>query len=283
MDTTTVAVTLLIRMTGLLLFVPDQGTDGRPTHILMPHTGMSMPAHVAQVGYRSATGAGCDEYWDRICYFNVTGYSVRMPASSASEPPAQLPAGAINLTNLVQRRVPRSYLDGAPPPDRVRSRITLPSGEVRAHCGLVDFTIAGAGFQPNHVVDWTVSDVALADGRLVLVRVPFSGEKPDTILNVVLTANQEFNLFVRQVPETERDHPAPEDPPALGDLAHHFHAFYDMLGVEDDPAKRPIPRVSGTVGHPRACPWFEAALARVEITPSPTTVNCMVASALPET
>jgi hypothetical protein len=282
MDTLTVSVTLLIRMSGLLLFVPDQGTDSRPTHILMPVTGASMPAHVAQVGYRSVTSAGCDEYWDGICYFNVTGYSVRMPASSTSEPPTQLP-GAINLTNFVQRRVPRRYLDSAPPPDRVRSRITLPSGEVRAQCALVDFTIAGASFQPNHVVDWTVSDVALADGRLVLVRVPFAGGKTDTILNAIPAADQSFDLFVRQVPETERHHPGPGDRPALGDRADHFHAFYDMLGVEPDPAKRPIPRVSGTLGHPRACPWLEAAVASVDIVPSPTTVNCMVAFALPET
>lgn len=286
MDTTTVAATLVIRLTGLLLFVPDQGTDGRPTHVLMPSSG-NLSAHVAQVGYRTQNSSGCDYYRNQICYFNVTGYYLEMPGSATGSGPGTLPAGALNLTDLSGHRVPRRFLGTTPPTDTVRSRITLPAGRVTGRCQLAEFGIGGSPVEVDQVVEWTVSDAVLPNGRLVLQRVPFNGGSPQTIVNVSVSANQRFELFVRQVPTTQQHHPGPGPGPVLGDLGDHMHAFYNLLGVPSDSSKRPIPRVTGTLGFPRACPWVPSTAlhgkALAEIFPSPTTVNCMVASALPET
>jgi len=136
----------------------------------------------------------------------------------------------------------------------------------------------------DNVVEWTISNVTLPQRRLVLERIPFRGGRPDTILSVPASANERFELFVRQVPVTEQHHPGSGGGPALGDLATHLNAFYDLLGVAPNPSARPIPDVSATVGFPNACAWVEKMTQRVGIMihPSPTTVNCMVASALPE-
>jgi hypothetical protein len=305
MDTVMVMATLVIRMTGLLLFVPDQGMDGRPTHVLMPAS-TNIPDHVAQVGFRSPNGAGCDEYdpFYGICYFDMTGYSLRIPDGSPSASGAPMPSGAFNVTGAVNRRVPRSFLGDAPPRDRVRARVTLPAGQLAERpCGIARLAVpGGVSYALHNVVDWIVSDVQLPGGRLVLQRVPLGGGTPNTILDGRVSAGESVQLFVRQVPETEKYPPTTVTRPALGDLATHMHAFYDMLGVGPS-ENRPIPRVTGTFGLPAACSWGETSQewqgiqklqglqqtqALVEMRrrrpgASPTTVNCMVASALPET
>jgi len=269
MDTLTIATTLVIRMTGLLLFVPDHGADGRPTHILMPVTN-NMPDHVAQVGFYRATSAGCDDYKKGVCYFNITGYSLQMPASSAPDGPMQMSTGTLNLTDLVDTRVPRDFLENSPPSDRVRSRITLPSGTIMDRCSLSRWSLPDRpDFEMDNVVYWTIPDVQLAEGRLVLQRVPFNGGQPETILDVVIAPDQSFELFVQHVPRTPT-----REFRVLGEPAAHLAAYYDLLGVENHPGKRPLPTVATGGEFPTVCDWPGVHEG------SPTGINCMIASAL---
>lgn len=273
MDTLTIATTLVVRMTGLLLFVPDQGTDGRPTHILMPVTN-NMPDHVAQVGFYRTTSVGCDDYVGGVCYFDLDGYSLQMPAGSAADGPMQMSTGTLNLTDLVDARVPRGFLENSPPGDRVRSRITLPSGTITDRCPLANWRLPDRPnwpeFEMDNVVYWTIPDVQLAEGRLVLQRVPFNGGQPETILDVVVAPGQSFELFVQHVPRSPT-----RDIRVLGEPATHLAAYYDLLGVENRPSKRPIPTVTTGGPYPTFCAWPGVHEW------SPTGVNCMIASALP--
>jgi hypothetical protein len=292
----TLAVTVLIRMTGLLLLTPSNTSGRLPVHVLMPATG-NLSAHVAQVGFRGANTRWCAFWDDGICYVNMEGWSldIRRPVGPTSGT-THMPKGAANVSSTVGRRVRSQHL-GQTPGRMVRSRISLYSGSVSATCAIASWRWTSTSTRDTlaNVLDWTISNW----GRkyLVLTRQPLdpqpheSAEIIDTLYADPVTNTIE--LFIRHVPAAEQDHdyvsnlPPQQDTHTSGSQRNHFHGYYDLLGVRHD-GVRPVPsdprRLIENGQEKRWCPWATVAgperLVIIDVK-NAGTMSCMVAAGNP--
>lgn len=307
MDTTTVAV-VVVRMTGLLLLTPSNPSNARPTHVLIPKTSYPVPIHFAQIGYRAHPDPGnCATYVDGICYLDMDGWSMDISAGANPGGSIAMPSGAANVSDAVQKPLPKELLNDFPDMTRLRSRITLHAGQEKEGCALAKWkwTPQSTGIETHldlaNVVEWEIPNMPLTRGRLLLVRKRLDGlGTPETIDLGEPGGSGTIELFVRHIPTDELDHrPSNVGPPTLGHEARHFQAYYDLLGHQG--GNRPIPRVSRTVGYPRGCRWQETG-STAQLLPraarvaeramdaraagptwrSPGMLSCMVASAKPE-
>jgi|GEM_PF-5229382 len=293
-------ITVLIRLTGLLLLTPDKQAGDLPMHVLMPSPGAHVPMpHVPEIGFLTSSAAACKPYsgsttapaafqydpQERVCYVNMNGWWMEIGTRRIGNPPApQLPPGVMNLSTALGFFVERSLL-GNTPDSRIRSRVTLNDGVPGDTCNRFRFrvrkrdvngTVKDTVLSLTNVLDWQIHQ--FQQPNLVLVRrrlnPPQGMDKPDTLF-IVPPRGGVITLFVRQLTQKEKDHVGIPSP-ALGDSATHFHAYLDLLKVPE--SGRRVPTLQSTGGPP--CDWpFVPSFVRPLF--SPGTAGCMVASALP--
>lgn len=294
------SITLVIKMTGLLLLTPDNRVGDLPMHVITPTTGHMVPAHVAQVGFRTRTPQDClyqYDYAEQICYVNMDGWAMELGriGTNGRQPP---PSGAAKLSNATYRVI-RGRL-GQNPGRTVRSRVTLHSGGFIDHCSAAPWSFGGQTINLVNVSTWSVQ---LPQTSLVIVRKPLdraTGDPTQEDIAVPKLSGDTIELFIRHIPADEvgrRSTRSAERPAARGrsqrttrnaarptaiTRATHFHAFYDFLGVPRN-GNRPIPETSSS---PKGCVWARAVgfFPEVRITrrDSPGMLHCMLASADPQ-
>lgn len=287
MDTLTASV--LIRITGLLLLSPASGTSNHPTYVLMPTT---QERHYAQVGFVSRSGAGCAWYQDRICYVDIDGWSLEIgnaEASTAAQPPYGLP----NLSKAVERPVRSDVLAPTPNTAVLRARIALNAGDKAHTCPIARWEFSRDTVELPNVVEWRIPD--LGAQTLVLKRSRLDDPSTvDTITILEPEVNGIIYLFIRHVPEAERDHRYKGRVLALGDPATHFAAMYNLLDMTEN-RNRPLPTYRGRTWN--VCAWaveeriqslqLQMAMGPERRKPldldflNPGTLTCMPASGTP--
>lgn len=267
----TVTVSLIIRLTGLLVFAPQNSAGNMPVHVLMPQITDTTP-HFAQLGYRGPN-SGCAYFQHGICYINLDGLSLEI-GRNVPGPTVALPHGASNVSNASGRRVLPQLVGPRPDATLLRSRITLNQGAVSDTCSMGRWEFEGTIRGLHNVVEWTVPDLPSGPVELVLK----SLDGTTTVRTLRLTPNNagEVELYVRHVTRRERDHNVTGPAPALGDAAHHFDEVYKLFGAPHE--NTPVPVYRGTTG--KRCGWIREPGGNLP-TRSPGTVSCMVSSGTP--
>jgi hypothetical protein len=274
-------IVLVIKMTGLLLLVPDGRPDRLPMHVLMPATGDSAPIHIPQIGYKVASPALCPYSYDMremVCYANISGWSLEIGQGGKPrnrQPPE--PWGAADVS-LPSHRVNGSRLRDRPGRS-VEARVTLYSGAFTGRCNLATWSIGNQnGLVLSNVVTWTDS-IPENTLQLVMHRLDRANGEPETQRLVPLYPDSQnrLELFIRNAPasyvEASRtgSAPAPSDHDVTinsTERATHFHAYYDLLSVpynERNIPAMPTPAISEPCGWPGTLRM-------------PGTLSCMVAS-----
>lgn len=275
MDTLT--VTLVIRMTGLLLLTPADAHGGRPTYVLVPQTHQLAEAHSARLGYRAQ---GCPSRTGGICWLDMNDWSYQVAPGASHPGPAHV--SHANITRITGVPVPQN-LFGPQPGAALKSRVMLYGGEVTDSCALARWSIRNDTVTMPNVIEWTIRDVP--ESNLMIIRTPLHqpGARPDTIPLRPL-AGQPVELFIGNIPEVEwRGGWSPH--PALSDTATHFHAVYDLLNAPH--GQRYLPVYRGRTGEmcspmwPVDRPQYALQPAGARDHPSPTTVSCMIGSGFP--
>lgn len=266
MDTVTIAATLVIRMTGLLLISHTDARDSLPAYVLVPKTHMLSERHVAQVGYRTSPllcPNGLDD--NGVCWENLAGWSLELGPSIAGK--TGLPHAEANLTSNTGLRVRNALLRrGVDPTGLLASRVILNSGEITDECAMAQWSIQTDSqrvHMPNVLV-WRVPNVT----ELRMKSLTNSGEK-------TIPLPRDLELFIRHVPEAETRGFVPVIP--LREPAHHYSAIYNLF---EGNGTRHLPVYRATNwGHRCREVWPLPLRSRMEkFRPNfaPTTVSCMI-------
>jgi hypothetical protein len=275
--------TLVIYLTGLLLFAPDPTTN--QMHVLAPDVKHGVP-HVVQIGMFKADDGTCTEYVEAkrssdetgICYYDLDEWSLDLlvPGDSAA---LALPSGVLNLTDEYRTPLPQERFT-IHPDDGVRARITLGAGSVTDSCALAEWNF-GTRRQPLvNVIEWTIPNFP-AGGSLVLNRINRERyevwETHQRVITLPLArADRRIPIVIRHV---RRDEDTAENPEGF-ERATHFGEFYRLLGVsppgflpnrDSDKAKLECPIGEDLFGN-----------GFVEYLRGPRTYSCMVAAAYPQ-
>jgi hypothetical protein len=288
------SVTVLVRMTGLLLFSPTTPQGGGPTNIILPTT-FPLPPHVAQLGYRKRTGDGCAYWQDDICYVDVRGWSLEIGTPGNASPAPQV-RGNASRAQTVHRPVPARNV-GHNPILNVRARFKLYEGQQDSTCDLGRFTLRNEIDVPlTNVVYWRFS---YPSRTLVIYGARLNsglGNPPRSeFLRVAANSSNVIELFIRHVPRSEQAHTTEADrirrarhpgrgPHSKqmdpGDSATHFSAYYRLL---DPPGRSgPLPVFVGRTSHPPYCVWARGRGNRLlEVIANAGTMSCMVAAGDP--
>jgi hypothetical protein len=279
--------TVLIKFTGLLLLTPNTNAGALPLHVLMPIPGSQVPMpHFPEVGVKipkDQCSVGGDIWWDEageVCYVNMDGWFMEIgPPSGGSPSPVKLPFETTNLSTALHRYLDAALLGETPDRTRLRSRVTIYSGAPgpSPSCELYEFKIknpigSGTTTSPlTNVLDWRIDNVQQPE--LVLVRRPLNPgaghDRPETVFVVPPTSGV-VEVYVRQVPDDERQHKTPTETQQPPFKNTHFHAYYDLLEIPWD--ERVLPDLTGRTATP-SCPWPGNPFA-------PGAPTCLVASAL---
>ncbi|HKP75017.1 MAG TPA: hypothetical protein VJT67_05705 [Longimicrobiaceae bacterium] len=275
-------ITVVVRLTGLLLMVPDShvhdsaGGDkgGLPMHVLMPVEGAHVPAHFAEIGWRSTEEACTEPYvytsdteHAGFCWANLDGWSLDLgqggsPTGTFDTPRHRPLIGGGPLGHAVDRT-----LFGPTPGRALRSRITLYSGSVTGECPFAKWDFRGeTDKELTSVLTWTFTTGTLRE--LTLVRLQDNrGDPADTMtIGLPTPERNTLELYVRYIPVDEyaKGHKNGE----IGKtMATHLHAFYDLLKV--GAGARPFPLFKGETGTPCDFPK------------TPGSPTCMIGSAFP--
>lgn len=301
-------LTIIIKMTGLLLMVPP-GPGGGPTHMVLPATGNSVPPHVALLAYATPTRKDHCLGYDSIsqmCFVNLEGWSLEpVPAAGVNNGPPIPPSGMASVTlGSGGLRVPRSLLGGNPG-RKVRSSLVLNRGGTTRECppALFTFDPIGAAVPEDtlaltSVLEWTIR---IAGDSLPLVRTPLDRTSTDSAetLDVLRPDSGAIELFILHLPVWEdggflltrdataaqRESPSSVRQSAGASHAHadsmrweatHFHAYYDMVRARRN--ERRLPRFLRPTN--ASCDWGLMTLRGQAIgVRSPTTFTCMLATA----
>lgn len=247
-------VGLVVQMTGLLLLVP---TANQGLQVLMPR----VADHDALIGFKGPD-QGCWRYDTPrgICYVNMDGLSLHpMGVKAGAGAPA---TSALNLTHGSGKKINIPQAKG-----RLRSEITLGPGVEREQCSLAQWTFDPVGHdtppstvQLINVANWEIDDIGA--NSIVLTRSRLDGT--DTVRIATLLPNKDgrIELLVMHVPRKETNHffsstrvqaadtsdaqlqphgDDDEDEDVVPMVRKHFHAFYNLMGVDPDSTKRPMP------------------------------------------
>lgn len=286
------SLTVLIRMTGLLLLTP-QNSDGTGTmHVVMPKTGASVgtPIHFAQLGYDPTLfGPACPhQLEDGLCYLDVGSSMVNIGAR-ASGPGTTLPQpGIADITEATGANVPRSRFEKKD--TKVFALINLYSATITDTCAIAEWEYG----PPQHrrrqnlsnVVDWKIQNLPGTD--LPLYRNNMPGEAVDSVPLVTLRPAQgtrTIELYLRHSSK----------PAASG---RHFHVLHDLAGAGGtNLPDTPVPIILN--GEPRQCDWVVphgsvwlelhraistrdgSEMPLLKLRDDPTTQSCIVGSGLP--
>lgn len=270
-------ITVVLRMTGLLLLVPQAHPAGSevgtlPLHVLVPAEGSSVRPHMAQFGWRSSQ-ADCKHHFQRIkqnqgiCWADMTNWFMELgqggtPTSGMILPPS----GAVPLGGSQHRASPA--LLGDSPGQQVRASVTLFSGRAVEECPFAEWDFRGhTGVAFSNVVTWTLQLPAMPAIKHRPLNAPGGAEEA---LDGPAAVNDTLELFIRDMP-TEEVNPGPmppSEPEAGVTQATDFNAIYDLLNV---PAGE------------RELPVFRRKTGRVcKFERSPGSPTCMVGGGLPQ-
>lgn len=271
MDTLTAAVTLTIRMTGLLLISNANARDSLPAYVLIPKTHVLSEMHTAQVGYRTSPllcQTGLDH--NGVCWESLADWSLEL--GTVAQGKTVLPHAKANLSVNTGLRVRTNLLrSGVDPSGLLASRVILNSGEVSDECAMAQWSIQNDTqrvHMPNVLV-WRMPNVT----ELRMRSLTGSAEK-----TIPLPADGE--LFIRHVPDAEiRGYLSVI---SLHEPAIHYSAIYDLF---EGNGTRRLPYYRGLNGGHRCQEvWTLPPTPRMKrFRPnfSPTTVNCMIAYGQP--
>ncbi len=238
--------------------------------MLMP----DMAGHVAYIGFRQESAAGCDKHnpdYD-ICYVSVDGWSVA-PIGKPTLSIPRIPHGVLNLT----RGSGNVKVDTTQVRNQIRSQISFLSGMVTDSCGLAKWTFDPYGsplpeeLRLINVLEWQIPNLQQETLDLVLHwRGP--NTKPDKRITLHANDSREIELLILHVTEEEGvpfteperlspagpgTHPAtlaaedarPEAAAAqatpVGDkyrsqaVRRHFNGMYDLLGAQSNRRRMP--------------------------------------------
>lgn len=277
------ALTLVVKMTGLLLLTPHT-QDGRPVHVLMvaPHDGT---VHHAQIGYYRRNGTTlkyCLSSTEVICWVRMDQWSLDLGMGAGSKPTGPPPFGGGNLVPRMTGRLPNDH--GGDNPGGVRARVTLHAGSVTNECANAEWEVDKPGNSSHpqmvnliNVLEWTIQNAG--QGRIALRRKPINPAGrptgPDSLAVDMLKPDpgkHEIELFVRHVPQSE-----PQVDCTAGGRAEHFRSYYRYLGIRN---VRP-PRCERELTSCKSrFPELRSVFPR--LMESPGTLACMIASTDPK-
>jgi hypothetical protein len=300
MDTLTVKV--IIHLTGLLLVTP--GTKDHPgTHVLFPEPRGEVEAHVTRLLYTTRTNRENCKPPSRepICIVPLDDYAVTIGTRVDSVPVPSIP----DITTGPRRRVPRAQY-GRHPDTRLRSRVTLWNAEVLGMCAKGWWEFNDTPMMIPNVVTYEMSYPRGAPLRILGTRI--RSEVHDTVVIATPeTSDSVIHIFLYSVPPKEaerietvgarrlatavasqRDDVTEDTVPREGSHAHHYRAYYDLIGARWW-NRRPEPTflraVVNSDNKPKSCSFrSQASYATREIMTdvrSAGSYSCLVSAGAP--
>jgi hypothetical protein len=248
------APSVVVQMSGLLLLVPSAENG---MQVLMPR----LAGHDAFIGYKKASSTGCWRYdaARKICYQNMDGWMLDPIGRKGANAPS---TSVLNLT----RGSGGKKINVRQAKAEMRSSLTLGSGVETEQCNLAEWTFHPVGNEGSsrvkliNVMKWRIEDSGA--NRIVLKRTRLDSTVVSQELATISQTNGEIQLLVMHIPNAEtkeffRVTSVPHSAPAgsanglptgshqsretedLAMIEEHFHAFYNLMKVEQ--GKRPMP------------------------------------------
>jgi hypothetical protein len=215
---------LRLTFSGLCMFVPAK--DGKTMHVLMPVTGSSTghPQHLSRLYHHPAfaTGTGNPSTPKKPAAIDIEGRAIQFKHQGTLT--TALPDSIVKISDICGRKVDPELLEGAPH-GPVAARISMTSGQLgKPNDGLI-WDIDGTSHELASLVTWTIRGIP---GNTLTVSVGGVDHTFHAISNAI-----DLNLFNVPSHEVPDEVPLKAKPiicPPKGHMAHHFMAFYDILG-----------------------------------------------------
>lgn len=234
---------LIIKFRCLCFFVRDEATG--QMHVVTPGTCGHVEKHESFLVFpkeggdlNSSGNFKSKNQPGKLHFVQMDGWSAVMPET---DKPARLglARGVVSLNHVAGRPVLPEVVSG-PRPDRITSRLTLPSGRMSDPLIPGTWKFVGETIGLARDVFWTVD--GLPDAPLVLSRSKFEvGKEPDDNAEEIATIqpNQdgEFRLQFHNTLPGQFGRPLEDRDP--DEAAQHYAAYYRMYG--DIPASPLVP------------------------------------------
>lgn len=264
---------LNIMFGGMCLLVHDE--KGRELQVLMPPTGKShahggvpIDPHFCRISYEPSQAQPDGTPDTKLVQVDIEGYSIDLAGlpTSADFTPA-MPAEVTNLNEASSRPVDRSLFEERPG-SRLLSRMAFAKGKVTWRHPGVPWHLGAGPAKPRAIaVTWSIADVS--GDSLTLEMRPLNGAPERTPTTLYPKRNGQLDLYVFHAPELEIPTSLPlgflgGPPPAPGQPADHFRAFYTLLEqpvgdppVPTFPTDQPVPqqqeKAAGILGSLHTC------------------------------
>jgi len=265
------SLTLVLKISGLLLVTPHTQNGSGPTQILMPEP-HNVGTHVAKIGYRRRNGttlAHCDSSSGDICWVRMQGWSMDLGSDAGTSTIAStLPHGAGNLTRRLGGQLPSDH--AGPKPKGLDSRLTLHAGGMTSSCGLAEWRMKKID-HPNEeervrLINLMTWEMQYQSTNIIILKrkqINALGTVTEEVVDTLRPdgTSRTIELHVRHDPVQESEVQCP------GGEAVHFAALYHYLGIQN----RRLPRC---VRVNSDCSPRDKRLLR----DAPGTLSCMIAS-----
>lgn len=215
---------LRLTFSGLCMFVPAK--DGKTMHVLMPVTGPSTghPQHLSRLYHHPAfaTGTGNPSTPKKPAAIDIEGRAIELKFPGT--PTTALPASIVKISDICKKKVDPDLLQGAPH-GPVTARVSMTSGQLgKPNDGLI-WDIDGTAHELASLVTWTIHGISGDTLTVSVGGVDHTFRAISNAIDLLL-----FNVPSHEVPDEVPLQAKPIICPPKGHMAHHFMAFFDILG-----------------------------------------------------
>lgn len=199
---TSVPLTLVVQMTGLLMLVPEN-KSGKPTHIFAPPPPDEIE-HTSFIVFRDDGTAACAGRGEGLCGVSMEGWYLEPIGATGGSGTARIPFNAVNYS----RGAGGVKLNLARARDTARAWVTLNGGSATpSPCGLAtwmfdDYGPSAPDWVPiANVLEWTIPN--LRDSVVLIRRKIKNPEEVDTLATLRPDSAGRVELLFANITGTE--------------------------------------------------------------------------------